>query len=81
MDVVAAVLFRGALAYYKIGEAVGKFEASLLSFKGLGERPPQLIKFEKIGRHCTGTADVDLMDDLWDALERRKSGNSSLVMF
>lgn len=80
MDVVEAVLFRGALAYYNIRDAVGKFEASLLSFKGVGERPPQLIEFIKIGRHCVGTADVELMDDLWDAQERRKSGNSSLTV-
>ena len=73
MDVMAVVLYRGCLTYYEVIEEDKKFRASLVKYAGYRGRPPEHILFEKDGRHCTGTAEEELMDDLWDAVEEAKA--------
>ena len=81
MDVTAVVLHKGALAHYAVhGERDEVYEAHLLRYSGSQEnKPPQDIAFSKEGRHCTGsTAEQDLMDDIYNAVEyKEESGGSS----
>lgn len=65
------VLHKGGLAHYEValyGNA--GYQADLQKYSGEQEyRPPQMIHFQKEGRHCTGDcAEQDLMDDLLDAV-------------
>ena len=72
MDVTAVVLHKGALAHYAVhAERNDVFEAHLLRYSGAQENePPQDIEFSREGRHCTGsTAEQDLMDDIYNAVE------------
>ena len=72
MKVTVVVLYRGCLAYYEVAEKAKGFKADLVRFNGPGEKPAEKIAFEKQGRHCTGTAEEELMDDLWDAVQKNK---------
>ena len=80
MVFTVAVLFRGQFAYYKVYEQGERYHAGLVRYNGKGERPPRRIAFQKQGRHCTGTADVALMNDLWDAVHQTKKGGGLLVV-
>lgn len=78
MVVTVVVLFRGQLAYYQVNEEKERYWAELVKYNGSGETPPKLVSFKKHGRHCLGTAKVELMDDLWDAVEDTKEGTGLL---
>lgn len=74
MEVKVVVLYRKALAHYNVAEKeTGWFEASLLNYSGnSNDLPPPRLKFIKDGRHCSGnTEEQDLMDDLYDAVQRK----------
>ncbi|RPD49182.1 hypothetical protein [Paracnuella aquatica] len=75
MEHTVVVLFKNALAHYHVVQsgALG-YEASLLRYGGSAENvPPIDVRFVKEGRHCTGsTEEADLMDDLYDAVQRKE---------
>ena len=73
----AAVIYKGALAQYRvIKEEEGGFTAQLLFYKGnMNNTPPKEVHFVKDGRHCTGdTCDQELMDDLYETVKTRFGG-------
>ena len=73
----AAVLYKGALALYRVRkEERGGFKAQLLSYKGhLNDTPPRELHFIKDGRHCTGnTGEQELMDDLYETVKTHFGG-------
>ncbi|HYH15156.1 MAG TPA: hypothetical protein VD794_08050 [Flavisolibacter sp.] len=73
----AAVLYKGALAHYRVRkEENGGFTAQLLLYKGSAiNAPPKEVHFVKDGRHCTGnTGEQELMDDLYETVKTRFGG-------
>jgi hypothetical protein len=73
----AAVLYKGALAQYRVKkDEEGGFTAQLLSYKGRqSEAPPKEVYFVKDGRHCTGnTCEQELMDDLYETIKTHFGG-------
>jgi hypothetical protein len=73
----AAVLYKGALAKYRVRkEKEGGFTAQLLHYKGSSNNtPPKEIHFVKDGRHCTGdTGEQELMDDLYETIKTHFGG-------
>lgn len=73
----AAVLFRGALAQYRVRKVEdGSFTAQLMYYKGRSsDAPPKEITFVKDGRHCTGnTGEQELMDDLYETVKTHFGG-------
>jgi hypothetical protein len=73
----AAVLYKGALAQYRVKkEEDGSFVAQLLAYKGLFDKmPPKQLHFMKEGRHCTGdTEEQELMDDLYETVKTSFGG-------
>lgn len=72
MATQAAVLYKNALAHYKVEkEADGGFTANLLYYKGrAADAPPKELYFVKDGRHCTGnTCEQELVDDLYETVK------------
>lgn len=75
MEHTVVVLFKNALAHYRVAlTGASGYEASLLRYGGNAENvPPIDVRFVKEGRHCTGnTGEADLMDDLYDAVQRKE---------
>jgi len=72
----AAVLYKGALAYYRVKKDEDGFTAQLLHYKGhINNTPPKEIFFIKDGRHCTGnTEEQELMDDLYETVKTHFGG-------
>jgi hypothetical protein len=73
----AAVLYKGALAHYRVRkEEDGGFTAQLLYYKGRsGDSPPKEVEFVKDGRHCTGnTNEQELIDDLYETVKTHFGG-------
>ena len=73
----AAVLYKGALAQYRVRkEEDGGFTAQLLHYKGcINDAPPKEVHFIKDGRHCTGnTEEQELMDDLYETVKTHFGG-------
>jgi hypothetical protein len=72
MVTLPAVLYKGALAQYRVREEThGGFTAQLLFYRGNATNtPPQEVHFVKDGRHCSGdTAEQELMDDLYETVK------------
>lgn len=77
MVTLPAVLYKGALAQYRVRiEDHGGFTAQLLFYRGNAtDTPPREVHFVKDGRHCTGdTAEQELMDDLYETVKARFGG-------
>ena len=74
MEVSVVVLFKGALAHYRV-QVKGRKEylAELTTYKGLAEnQPPHQILLRKQGRQwMSETADHQLSDDLGYAVEQK----------
>ena len=74
MEHTVVVLYRNALAHYRVAQSgASGYDASLLRYGGSAENvPPNEVHFVKDGRHCTGNiGEADLMDDLYDAVQRK----------
>lgn len=77
MEVTAVVLYKGALVHYTVTkQSDQEYVGRLLKYKGTPENePPQVIHFQKDGRHCTGdTVEQDLMDDLYNTVQYQMKG-------
>lgn len=73
----AAVLYKGALAHYRVRKEVDRgFTAQLLYYKGRpSDAPPKEVEFVKDGRHCTGnTNEQELIDDLYETVKTHFGG-------
>lgn len=86
MKITAVVLHKDSLAHYTVSEKEdGSFEAHLLRYSGeRRDAPPQMIRFVKDGRHCTGDTDEqELMDELCAAVkleqEQRNGKNTRMA--
>lgn len=68
MEYTSNVLFKGALASYKIISLDGKiFRASLLHYEGKGEFPPRSITFyNEDGAYMGDSDSINLISDLSD---------------
>jgi hypothetical protein len=73
MEVTAIVIYKGALAHYHVAmHEEGRHVARLLLYSGEEQnQPPPTVTFHKNGRHCEGSVEQDLMDDLCDAVKNQ----------